>query len=382
MLIIWILQIVYCLKVDETKLVTKIAFGSCSNQSRRKNPALFNSISEWKPDLFLWIGDIIYADRPVIPPLIYSVSDLTSWRKKYISLKNYPEYVNILNSSMVTGVWDDHDYGIDDGNKYFPLKEESKEMLMEFLDDGSVRNHSGVYHSFSFSNLKVILLDIRWFRDFSSDLEGDSLGEEQWNWLELELSTNETIKVIGNGLQINAHDRQGPTERWHEKSRMRLLTLIDKYPGVILLSGDVHFAEIMKLPCSNHVFYEITSSGLTHTVFTSYGFFAYFLINFVHPFNWNIGPKYHYKNFGTIEFNWEEDWVEMSIRNSEGLSVNSHRASFQELYASNIPPSICFKDMNALRYHHFYSTLLIFMLPIGLNAISFIIFVRKYSNSY
>ena len=382
MLILWTLHIVFCLKVDETKLITKIAFGSCSNQAKMNNPALFNSISEWKPDLFLWIGDIIYADIPIIPALIFSVNDLTSWRNKYISFKNYPEYANILNSSMVTGVWDDHDYGINDGNRYFHLKEESKEMLMEFLDDGSARNHSGVYHSFSFKNLKVILLDIRWFRDDKNDIEGDSLGEEQWNWLESELNTNETIKVIGNGLQINTYDRQGPTEKWHEKSRIRLLTLIDKYPGVILLSGDVHYGEIMKLPCQKHVFYEVTSSGMTHTAYGSFGFWSYFLINFVHPFNWNIGPKYLYKNFGTLEFNWEEGWVEMSIRNSGGFSVNSHRASFQELYASNIPSSACFKDMNALKYYHFYSALLIFILPIGLSAISFIIFLRKYSNSY
>ena len=370
------------MKVDETKLITKLAFGSCSNQFQKKNPSLFYSISEWKPDLFIWIGDIIYADRHTFPSFRYYEQNLTSWRNKYISFKNSPEYSSITNVSMITGVWDDHDYGLNDGNKYFPLKEKSKEMLMEFLDDGSVRNHPGVYHSFNFKNLKVILLDIRWFRDLKNDTEGDSLGEEQWKWLESELHTNATIKVIGNGLQINTRERIGPAEKWHNKSRTRLLKLIENISGVILLSGDVHYGEIMKLPCQDHIFYEVTSSGMTHSVYSTMGIFSYVFLNFFHSFSWNIGHKYLYKNFGTLEFNWEEGWIEISIRNSEGFSVNSHRVNFSELYGSNIPPSICYEDVKALRNKHIYSVLIVIILPIALQLMSFLIFLRKYSNSY
>ena len=382
MLVIWLVPIVYCLKIDETKIVTKLAFGSCANQFGNKNPSLFYSISKWKPDLFIWLGDIIYADVFWFIPWRFSVNNLISWRNQYLDFKNSPEYSSIVNVSMVTGVWDDHDYGINDGNKHFHLKEESKKLLLEFLDDGSVRNHPGVYHSFNFKNLKVILLDIRWFRDLKNDTEGDSLGEEQWKWLESELNTNTLIKVIGNGLQINTHDRQGPAEKWHKNSRIRLLKLIENIPGVILLSGDVHYGEILKLPCQNHIFYEVTSSGLTHSIYGTIGSLAFFVINYLSPFTWNIGQKYIDKNYGTLEFNWEEGWVEISIRNSDGLSVNSHKVHVSEFYNKNTPPNLCFKDAATLKNQHIYSSLLIFVLPFLLYAIIFIIFLRKYSNSY
>ena len=208
---------------------------------------------------------------------------------------------------MITGVWDDHDYGINDGNKYYPLKNEAKKLFSDFLDDGSIRNHEGLYHSFSFPNLKIILLDIRWFRDDKKDLNGDSIGEEQWTWLESELKTQEKIKIIGNGLQANTEDRFGPAERWHKKSVEKLLNLVELYPGIVLLSGDVHSGEIMKIPCKKHVLYEITSSGLTHAIYTTGGFFTKVFIELFHTYTFNVGPKTLKKNFGTIEINWKEE---------------------------------------------------------------------------
>lgn len=87
---------------------------------------------------------------------------------------------------MITGVWDDHDFGKNDAGKTFPYISESKKLYLDFLDENeSPRNaHNGLYQAYTFGDkgksVKVILVDIRSFRDNKKDENGDSLGDEQW----------------------------------------------------------------------------------------------------------------------------------------------------------------------------------------------------------
>ena len=37
--------------------------------------------------------------------------------------------------TKVVGVWDDHDYGINDGGEEFPLKHETREMFLDFIGE-------------------------------------------------------------------------------------------------------------------------------------------------------------------------------------------------------------------------------------------------------
>jgi alkaline phosphatase D len=364
MLIILIFAFSSALRVKEGARISRLAFGSCANEFQNKNPLIYSSLVSWNPDIFIWLGDAIYADKYSFP-YSYTPTLLAAWEAKYTSFKCESDYQLLVSSTMITGVWDDHDYGINDGNKHFPLKSESKRLFLDFLDDGSIRNHEGIYHSFAFQNLKVILIDIRWFRDEKQEIDGDSLGEEQWLWLERELASNETIKIIGDGLQVNTFDRFGPAERWHDRSRERLWKLIDQYPGVILLTGDVHYGELLRIPCTKHVFYEATSSGLTHSTSSMLGFIASLGVHLFQPFNFNIGPKYLGKNFGTIEVDWENKEIEIAIRNSQGEPVIQHSFPIDELYAVNTNSSVCSANLTILTHSHAVSSIFIFILPLS-----------------
>ena len=380
MILLSILHMALSLQIDQNKPITKIAFGSCAGLFGNTNPEIFYSISNFKPDLFLWLGDIIYADKRVFP-FTSTASTLVSWRSAYQSFKTSPEYSALLQTTMISGIWDDHDYGINDGDRLFPYKEESKALLMEFLDDGSVRNHPGIYHSFTFQGLKVIMIDNRWFRDPKKDLEGDSLGEQQWEWLEKELRCNSTVKIIVSGIQVTTKYRNRLAERWHDSSVKRLMGLIDEVPGVILLSGDVHHAEIMRINCQQHIFYEFTSSGFTHSMSTLFGFVGSLVVNFFSALTYNVGPKFMEKNFGTIEIDWEKQWIEFTIRDSGGKEILSHKFLISELYMENIPPAVCYMK-GSLQEYHTFSCFLVFILPILSIFIAVIIFLRKLSNSY
>ena len=92
---------------------------------------------------------------------------------------------------MIVGIWDDHDYGINDGNKHFEYKDEFKELFLDFLNEpkeSQRRKQPGIYTSYKFGppnrQVKLILLDVRYFADRRTDIHGETLGEQQWKWLE------------------------------------------------------------------------------------------------------------------------------------------------------------------------------------------------------
>jgi alkaline phosphatase D len=264
-----------CCMGQSTQPLTRIGFGSCSKQD---SVQMWQEVVEQKPQLWIWLGDIIYGDS----------RDMKVLRAKYDLQKNNPEYQRLLKTCPVIGTWDDHDYGQNDGDKYYSRKRESKEELLRFLDvsaNDPVRNHEGVYSSFVYGGgtqkVKVILLDTRAFRDsltksktpgkrYEVNEEGDILGESQWAWLESELKNSDAaINIIGSSIQFISNDHG--YEKWGNfpKARRRILDLLarTKVNMPIIISGDRHMADIskMEIPGVSTPLYDFTSSGLTHT---------------------------------------------------------------------------------------------------------------------
>jgi alkaline phosphatase D len=250
-----------------------MAFGSCNRQDAPQ--PLWKPILADHPDLWVWMGDNIYGDSPVMDTL----------RAKYARQNANSDYQRLKASTPIIGVWDDHDYGINDGDKRFAQKKESRDLMFDFLGmpaDAQERNREGGYAAHTYGTgdrqVKVILLDGRYFRDtlsridrqYQVNLTGQMLGDAQWKWLEKELNTSTArVNFIISGVQFL------PTEHVYEKwanfpkEREKLLDLIARSgaQNPILMSGDRHIAEIMKLEDSRFPkgLYEVTASGLTHT---------------------------------------------------------------------------------------------------------------------
>jgi alkaline phosphatase D len=260
-----------------------IAFGSCSKQDSPTQ--LWKDIIFQKPDLWIWGGDNIYGDSP----------DMNVLKKKYDQQENNPDYQRLLKTCPVTGTWDDHDYGVNDGWKNFNKKDESKNLMLDFLNIDEkhfVRKHAGVYHAFTLSSkskkIKILNLDTRYFRDslerkllpdtksqdsvlhYMPSQQGDVLGEQQWQWLEDELKNSDAVlNIVNSSIQVISEEHR--FEKWANfpSERTRLFNLIKKYPNkkVLIISGDRHIAEFSKLKLDGlpYPLIDFTSSGLTHT---------------------------------------------------------------------------------------------------------------------
>ncbi len=271
-------SLVFAQKADVTsnKEITRIAFGSCSVQDQPEKQ-LWSEVSSMNPDLWIWLGDNIYGDT----------EDMSDMKAKYDLQKSHPDYQKLMKQTNVIGIWDDHDYGVNDGGKEFPAKEGSKKQLFDFLDidkNHPAQKRQGAYQSYTYKsnqgNVKIILLDTRYFRDSLQwnnpgtnekeaiiNPDGDILGEEQWTWFESQLSEPDiNLFVVASGIQVIPFQHRW--EKWANfpKSRKKLLDLIAQANApLILLSGDRHLSEVskMEVPGYDYPLYEFTSSSLT-----------------------------------------------------------------------------------------------------------------------
>jgi alkaline phosphatase D len=271
----------------------RIAFGSC-NRVDKPQP-LWPLIRAVQPAAWVWLGDAVYADT----------QDMALMRAMYQRQHRIEEYARLAASTLVTGVWDDHDFGVNDGGREYPRRAESQREFLDFLRVDAAdprRARKGVYTSHTFGSgeraLKLILLDVRYHRE-RPGADGDILGGEQWAWLEQELmSSRACAHLIGSGIQVLPE--QHPYEKWANfpKARQRLLDLVrrSKAPGAVLLSGDRHIAELSVLEDGPYPLYELTSSGLSHSWANHPG----------EPNRHRVGSVYTGKNFGLIELALED----------------------------------------------------------------------------
>lgn len=329
--------------------LSRIAFGSCANEHRPQ--PVWKAINELKPQLFILMGDNVYADS----------ADPAKLKASYDALAAIAEFGKLRENTPILATWDDHDYGRNDAGAEWEGKETSKAAFMEFFEtpqDSPLRERGGIYDAKIFGpegkRVQVILLDTRWFRGplrqmtkeqakeaqaksgkkvgrYLPDEKSDSsmLGDEQWKWLAEELRKPAELRLLITSIQA-IPDEHG-WEKWGNlpKERKRLLDCIrDNATGVILLSGDRHLSEISLLPPETdggpfYPLYEVTSSGLNQTGLPEED----------NRFRVDGTDIYNQPNFGLIEVDWqpEDPSIKLEIRDDKGKVVSELKTTLNTL---------------------------------------------------
>lgn len=306
------------------RVLNRIAFGSCADQA--KPQPIWDDVVAAKPDLFLLVGDNIYADT----------EDMAVMAEKYAQLAAKPGYQKLLETCPVLATWDDHDFGENDGGAWYPKRRESQQIMLDFFKvpaDSPRRRREGVYDAFVFGpegkRVQVILLDTRYFKSRATpdtrskeekqqlnivgwyvpnhDPAATMLGDAQWRWLEEQLREPAEVRLIVSSVQVIADERG--MESWGNfpRERRRLYDLIarTKARNVCFLSGDVHFSEISRTDEGPYPFFDFTSSGLTN----SQEFWAA-TIN-PHRVSQIAYPK---PTFGLVEIEWAKAAPKLRLR--------------------------------------------------------------------
>jgi alkaline phosphatase D len=310
---------------DSPQVLQRIAFGSCAHQDRPQ--PIWDAIVATKPNLFLFVGDNIYADT----------EDMEVMRQKYAKLAVMPGYQKLLKTCPVLATWDDHDYGANDAGVEYPKKVESQQILLDFFGvpkNAPSRKREGIYDAHTFGSsgkrTQVILLDTRYFRsplkkragrfpgqgpyEANNDPSTTMLGETQWKWLEDQLKQPADLRLIVSSIQVVPEDHAW--EKWmnmpHERERLFKLIRDTKAAGIIFLSGDRHLAELSMTDGNvGYPLYDLTSSGLNQ----AFKNWRRQEVNRNRVATMNFGD-----NFGLITIDWErpDPRISLQIRDLEG----------------------------------------------------------------
>ena len=99
-------------------LAYKYGLGSCLDQSLEQ--VIWPAIKDEKLDGFIFLGDNVYGDQPN--------GKLLKMKNAYQIQKNkLPKW--LMQDKEILAVWDDHDFGLNDGGKDYPHKEEAQKMF-------------------------------------------------------------------------------------------------------------------------------------------------------------------------------------------------------------------------------------------------------------
>ena len=289
----------------------KIALGSCLHQD---HPApIWNAVKDNNIDSFFFLGDNIYGDVPSGLP----------WKLKRSYDKQKKVLPSWLMSKEIHMIWDDHDYGINDGGGSYRFKEYAQNLYIDFweiADNDPRANREGIYYQQlqNINGLRVLFvgLDTRYFRSkieekddvYLPNIETDAtfLGEKQWKWLKDSVNQAHDLLILASSIQVLATEHR--FEKWSNipSERKKLLTLLESLDSrVIIVSGDRHRAGLYQY---NDIT-EITASSLNRPTYSE------------ETDSLLLGKTYTENNFGLISI--EKDIVEISVINVDNQTLES-----------------------------------------------------------
>lgn len=171
------------------------SFGSCYGGflADPNKSWIFKTINKNNPQMWVWGGDAAYLDSFSLNYFKNSLSlNFSHAVNMFNKTKNDQYYQTLYKNVPTIGVWDDHDYGFNDGNKYYKDKEYIKKLYLDFIDEpeDSLRRalNRGIFTSYTFGDntthktVKIILLDVRFDKNsLVFDKSPDILGIITYN---------------------------------------------------------------------------------------------------------------------------------------------------------------------------------------------------------
>jgi alkaline phosphatase D len=264
-------------------------FGSCAyfNDAPYDRPgrpygsgsgAIWSSMAASGADFMLWLGDTLYlreADWSSASGIWY----------RFRADRAAPELQPFLSAMPHYATWDDHEFGPNNSNADWPLAHVARAAFEAYWPNqafGTARDPRAIYHRFQWADAVFLVMDNRTHRIDSTtpdDLPGypkHQYGPAQLRWLKQNLASrneggarrHQRLTFIATGSQFLSERLYPGSEDHHryQAERAEILDFIraNRIGGVVFLSGDVHFSEVLRrdgpLP---YPLFEFTSSALT-----------------------------------------------------------------------------------------------------------------------
>ena len=328
-------------QLDMDLEVNRIALGSCYDQEL--SGEIFATVHQTKPDVFLFLGDNVYANDESDDPTLMSL------KKAYGQLAQVTSFNALRQAVPVLPIWDDHDYGLNDAGGDWPRKRAAEslyEYVWDIRDDDPRAQREGVYFARNMGQegrrVQMIFLDTRYFRTPLTKNDTDSfgpylpskdhgqnmLGEDQWQWFEEQLREPAELRIIISSIMVLSEIHGWESWRMMPRERQRFYDLLKSTAanGVIIVSGDTHAAGLYQSnTLLNYPLTELNSSSMNVP-----------LTSFVKnpqqmPGVHRLGNIFFEANFGLIDIDWETGGIALQLRDKNNETIQEVNINLGDL---------------------------------------------------
>lgn len=311
----------------------RVAFGSCFSPWQ-PDLGIWSTIAATEPDLFLFLGDNVYARRETDDPA------LPGLRAAYAELAQNEGFAALRAATPVLPVWDDHDYGFNDAGASYAARESSEALFEDVWDVSPAdprRARDGIYFARTLGppgrRLQLIMLDTRFFRSPLAPTPERGkpgmeryvpdpapvktlLGGAQWDWLERKLREPAQLRLLVSSIQVLADGHGWEAWRMLPRERERLFALLAETgaDNTLILSGDRHSGSFYQRDdLLSGPLVEVTASSLNKPLPAR-----------LHPKvlaeagPHRLGAPVVAANFGLLQIDWPNRSLALSLRDADG----------------------------------------------------------------
>ncbi|HRK07301.1 MAG TPA: alkaline phosphatase D family protein [Pseudobdellovibrionaceae bacterium] len=305
----------------------RLLIGSCMYDGERPEEIekIWAKADERNPSALFLIGDNAYAD--LVEGKYRAPADGAQlWRRYAETMARLPLY-RWKRLVPVLATWDDHDFGVNDGDRNHPHKEDARQVFLSFFpqENGFTDNWisgPGVSSRWTAFGFVFHFLDARSFRSPRGEAAGNpesqtQLGTEQENWVIQGLDSHRVNFLIKGDQWWGAYHRFESYEGSHPVSFKKWLKrLSDSASPTLLISGDRHLSEVMKIPKEvlGYETYELTASPVHARKYNG---------------DWDKAPNPRQVHGMALANNWLE--LELTTRPESTRNSKSHAKSASQI---------------------------------------------------
>jgi alkaline phosphatase D len=220
-------------------------------------------------DMMIWLGDNLYFREA-------DIQSPAGMAMRYWTDRAFPPLQKFLQSTRQIAIWDDHDYGANDSDSSFVLKQSALRLFQSYWANPSygLPGIPGVFTQCTLNDADFFLLDDRWYRDADAahlSRGKQMFGKAQMDWLKNALlSSRAHFKIIAAGGQLFNDDDAYEGWNLYPEERQDFMDWLqnNQIRGLLFLSGDRHISELMRRPRPHYSgkhdypLWELTSSPL------------------------------------------------------------------------------------------------------------------------
>ena len=249
------------LNLNQAKFTFAVA--SCMDD-KWAHQHIWKELLSFRPDMIFLIGDVVYADK-YIPEVSFE-----NLSRRYLETLNTLPLYQTNQLIPLFAIWDDHDYGMNNGHGNFKYKQEMTKLFRDFFPlpakHPSLSKGPGISFVLKTQKQNFLFTDGRSFQSPPQTKNPSLWGERQEEWIVQNIS--KPTWIISGGQILGRHHRFESFETGFPKNFKIMMNrmMVTKNP-VFFLSGDRHLSELLKIdkerePWAQYNTYELTTSPI------------------------------------------------------------------------------------------------------------------------